>query len=127
MFKTFFIILLFANFLNAELIEEIELSKDELKIINLSVNNIQKTLSFRWTLYKDRGLVMHIKYDDLPHQVVLYKNNLNSYKVVLEKIAKNDVNDNPNIILYFIDFNLKTNKAKFRYYLFNYNSTIEVI
>lgn len=127
MCRLFIVFLSLICMLDAELIEEIELSKDEMKTISLSVNNVRKSLSFRWTLYKDNGLVMHFEYDNFPNQAVLYKNKLNSYRIVLEKVAKNDINDNPNIVIYFVDFNIKTNKAKFRYHLFNFNSNVEVI
>lgn len=125
MIRLFFIFFV-SCLLNAELIEEIELSKDELKVINLLVENTQKVLTLRWTLYKDNGLVLHIKYDNFPHQVVLYKASLNSYKVILENLA-NNINENPNIIIYFINFDMKTNKAMFRYYLNKFNSNIEII
>ncbi|RDU62617.1 hypothetical protein [Helicobacter sp. MIT 14-3879] len=110
--------------LKAELLGEITLKKDEIKSIDFFVENTKKTLSFRWTLYKDRGLVIHLNYDRNPHQFILYKENLNSYKINLSSIAKTQ---NPYFIIYFIDYNNDKKEAKFRYYLFSFNNNIEPI
>lgn len=122
--KLFFLFILVICNLNAELIEEIELSKDEIKYVDILIGQKKKTLSFRWTLYKDNGLVMHIKYDNLPHQSILYKNHANSYKVMLSTSLTSYMN--PYLIIYFIDFDDKNRKAKFRYHLFKFNENENV-
>lgn len=109
-----------------QLLGEVELGKDEIKVLNVISSKTSKILVFRWTLYKDNGLVIHINYDKFPHQSVLYKDNLNSYKVSLSNLI-NDMDINPYIIIYFVKFNTNTNKATFRYYLFNSNANIEVV
>ncbi len=116
------------NVLNAELIEEFILKKDEVKIINLFVERDYKTLAFRWTLYKDRGLVMHLNYDRNPHQFQLYKESiaLNAFKIPLTH-TRSTKTQNPHIIIYFVDFNNDKKEAKFRYYLNKYDAQIEIM
>lgn len=120
--------LIILNALNAEFIEEFVLKKDESKIINLFVENAHKTLTFRWTLYKDRGLVMHLNYDRNPHQFQLYKETraLNAFKIYLTHTHSTKA-QNPHIIIYFIDFDDDKKEAKFRYYLNRYNAPIEIV
>ncbi|MDE6886693.1 MAG: hypothetical protein K2P17_06620 [Helicobacteraceae bacterium] len=127
--KKIILLIFFAiSILNAELIEEIILKKDEVKSLDLFVENVKKTLTFRWTLYKDRGLVMHLNYDRTPHQFILYKESLakNSYKIYLSSINSTQ-SENPYIRIYFIDFDDNKKEAKFRYYLFNFNNNIGVM
>lgn len=121
-----FIIIFFVISLKAEFLGEIELQKDEIKTLNIFVENTTKILTLRWTLYKDKALVTHLKYDFIPHQFILYKDNLNSYKVYLSGINSNKSEDSY-IIFYFVDFNEVTRKAKFRYYLFRFANNIEVM
>lgn len=117
-----------ANILNAEFIEEFILKKDEVKIINLFVERDYKTLAFRWTLYKDRGLVMHLTYDRNPHQFLLYKEStaLNAFKIPLTHTHSNRAQD-AHILIYFVDFNDDKKEAKFRYYLNAYEAQIEIM
>ncbi len=119
---------LFVNVLNAEFIEEFVLKKDETKIINLFVERAHKTLAFRWTLYKDRGLVMHLNYDRNPHQFNLYKESLalNAFKVELTQTRSTKAQQ-PHIIIYFVDFDDYKKEAKFRYYLNKYDAQIEIM
>lgn len=119
---------LLINLANAELIEEFILKKDEVKIINLFVENTHKTLAFRWTLYKDRVLVMHLTYDRNPHQFHLYKESLalNAFKVELTQTRSTRA-QSPHIIIYFVDFDDYKKEAKFRYYLNKYDAQIEIM
>lgn len=112
--------------LNAELIEEFVLKKDETKTINLFVENTTKTLTFRWTLYKNKALVLHLNYDKNPHQFKLTKENLNSFKIPLT-FTNSTKTPTPHIILYFIDFDDYKKEAKFRYYLHRFTSQIEIM
>lgn len=125
MMRTIVLLIFIVFNINAQFLGEVELNKDEIKYLDIFIGNNKKTLSFRWTLYKDNGLVMHIKYDNLPHQNILYKNNANSYKIILNTLNSSYMN--PYIIIYFIDFNDSSRKAKFRYHLFKFNENIEVM
>ncbi|WP_258443714.1 hypothetical protein [Helicobacter sp. 16-1353] len=112
--------------LRAEFLGEVTLAKDEVKTLNVFVENTRKTLSFRWTLYKDKALIMHFKYDNIPHQFIVYKDGSNSIKINLSSINSFS-NENPHIIFYFVDFNDDSKMAKFRYYLFRFNNNVEVM
>lgn len=120
------ILLIFIFPLNAELIEEFTLKKDEVKTINLFVESVQKTLAFRWTLYKDRALIVHLNYDKNPYQITLFKENLNSFAIPLT-FSNSTKTPTPRIILYFIDFDDYKKEAKFRYYLHRFTSHIEIM
>lgn len=80
----FFIsIVVFALVLDSKTLN-VELKKDQELVLHLRLNspnklnsnkseNIHKPLKLRWTLYKNEGVVMHLKYDHFPHQFILYK------------------------------------------------------
>lgn len=121
-----FLLFCIVGSVNAEFLGEIVLKKDEIKSINIFVENSKKTLTFRWTLYKDRVLVTHFKYDDIPYQFSLYKDNANSAKIILSNINSSSI-PNPYMIFYFIDYDDNLKEAKFRYYIFNFNGNIEVM
>lgn len=124
----FIIICFFVIGLRAEFLGEVELYKDEVKTFNVFVENTTKTLDFRWTLYKDSVLIVHLKYDNMPHQFTLYKEKSNSAKVYLSNINTNNYhNENPYFILYFVDFDNNMKKAKFRYYFFRFSNNVEVV
>ncbi|WP_395003595.1 hypothetical protein [uncultured Helicobacter sp.] len=52
---------------------ELTLAKEQNYRAMVSLAQVQKPLVLRWTLYKNYGLVMHIRYDSFNHQVVLYQ------------------------------------------------------
>lgn len=112
--------------LNAEFIEEFTLKKDELKTINLFVENTHKILAFRWTLYKDNALILHLNYDKNPHQATLLKENLNSFKIPLT-FTNHTKTPTPHIVIYFIDYDDYKKEAKFRYYLYRFDNHIEIM
>lgn len=111
---------------NAEFLGEIILKKDEAKKIEFFVENSKKTLTFRWTLYKDGVLITHFKYDGIPYQFSLYKEHANSAKITLSSI-NNANNANPYVIFYFIDYDDISKEARFRYYIYNFDNNVEVM
>lgn len=52
---------------------DLTLAKDQNYRAKVFLAQSQKPLIMRWTLYKNHGLVMHIRYDRFNHQVVLYR------------------------------------------------------
>lgn len=113
--------------LNAQLLGEFELKKDELKNFEIIFSNpsfIQKTLNFRWTLSKDGVLIVLANYDRIPHQFAP-NSQLNALKITLSNI-NGIYAPNPHMIFYFIDFDMARSVARFRYYLFDSNGNIEV-
>lgn len=111
---------------NAEFLGEIILKKDEAKKIEFFVENSKKTLTFRWTLYKDGVLITHFKYDGIPYQFSLYKEHANSAKITLSSI-NNANNTNPYVIFYFTDYDDISKEARFRYYIYNFDNNVEVM
>ena len=120
------ILFVIVRFVCAEFVGEIELKKDEVKNIEIFVENTKKNLSFRWTLYKDNALIAHFKYDNIPYQFSLYKESANSAKITLSDINSAN-NPNPYMIFYFVNYDSMQKVARFRYYIFNFNSNIEVM
>ena len=50
----------------------IKLKKDEQKKFLVKYENFVKLFEFRWTLYKNNGLVIHRSYDKIVAQNILY-------------------------------------------------------
>ena len=100
----------------------IYLKKDYPAIYTIFYNNQTYILKFRWTLYKNDGLVMLYNYQNHPFHNVLYKNyQLNSYKI---KINSEDSINSPYLMLYFRDF--KDNVARFEILIYNPEKNIEI-
>ncbi|WP_163534035.1 hypothetical protein [Helicobacter suis] len=53
--------------------QRITLKKDQTFSGTLQLQNFKKPLSVRWTLYKDKGLVVHLHFNQFPYQFILYK------------------------------------------------------
>ncbi|HIV49781.1 hypothetical protein [uncultured Helicobacter sp.] len=53
--------------------KDLTLAKEQNYRAKVFLAQAQKPLVMRWTLYKNYGLVMHIRYDAFNHQVILYK------------------------------------------------------
>ncbi|WP_457592215.1 hypothetical protein [Hydrogenimonas sp.] len=60
------------------------LEKDQKQTIEIHEGKRIHRLTFRWTLYKNGGLVMHVNYDKHSYQPLLYaRYRLDSYKIDL--------------------------------------------
>ena len=71
---------------------------------------IPKDLMLYWTLYKNYGLVVHLKYDKFPYQFVLYTDyKRKSFKIPISQ--GNDIDKNAYILLSFRDFDEKNKRA----------------
>lgn len=53
--------------------KNITLKKDEVYQGEVFQDQLQKSISLRWTLYKNYGLVVLVNYDKFPYQTILYK------------------------------------------------------
>jgi len=101
--------------------DTIYLKKDYPVIYKLKYNNKTYTLKFRWTLYKNDGIVMLYNFKNHPYQNILYKNmQLNGFK---KYISFNDTPNTPYFMIYFRDF--KDNIAKFQFLVYNPKQNIE--
>jgi hypothetical protein len=95
----------------------ITLKKDEQKKILVKYDDITKLFKFRWTLYKNRGLVIHRSYDKVVAQNILYLESRNeSFRVELKPKGA-DFYNVPYILVKFKEFKYKTHEAVFELYL----------
>lgn len=95
--------------------KSLELEKEQVYKADISVGNVQKILEFRWTLFKNKGLVLHIRYDKFNHQVVLYEDyQRNAYKIPLGR-GNSEQKDEPHLVIYFKNFSDK--KAHLKLYI----------
>jgi len=120
MFKYFLLSILFSVTLFAtELLKvrQYELKKDETKKILVKYGTSQKIFSFRWTLYKNDGLVVFSSYDQIVSQHILYLNYHNqSIRVELKPRGAYEYNV-PYILVKFVKFDFAKQKAKFEIWL----------
>ena len=101
--------------------DTIFLQKDYPVIYKIKYQNKIYTLKFRWTLYKNDGIVMLYNYENHPYQNILYKNmQLNGFK---KFISFRDTPKAPYFMIYFRDF--KDNIAKFEFLVYNPEQNIE--
>ena len=117
----FFILLSLAfssvNAIDFRDIQEITLKKDEQKKILVKYGSIEKIFKFRWTLYKNGGLVVFKSYDRIVGQNVLYLRHKNqSFRLEL-KSKGTGFNNVPYLLVKFEKFNYETNEATFKLFL----------
>jgi|GEM_PF-1098595 len=100
----------------------VELKKDQTAKYSLIIDNKAYEVEFRWTLYKNEGLVMLYSYggeDKLrfKKQNILYaKYRQDGFKIELKERATNAYY-RPYIYIAFKDFDKKTKKALFHVFL----------
>lgn len=102
--------------------KSLELKKEQVYTAHFDLGNVQKKLEFRWTLFKNQGLVLHIRYDKFNHQVVLYQDyQRNAFKLPLSR-GDNTLKDDPQLLLYFKDFADK--KAHLKLYIEGFGASV---
>ena len=94
-------------------IKQIVLKKDEQTKILVKYATSEKLFKFRWTLYKNRGLVIHRSYDRYVAQNILYLNHKNqSFRIPIKVWGV--VNHNgPFLLVKFKEFKYETKEAVF--------------
>jgi hypothetical protein len=105
----------------SELVEtkEILLKKDVQKKILVKYADKEKLFKFRWTLYKNGGLVIFRSYDKIVAQNVLYLRHENqSFRVEL-KTRGADSHNVPYMLVRFKEFKNDTKEALFEILLFD--------
>lgn len=122
-FLRFIVLLAFGySFIFAsELVEkrEILLKKDVQKKILVKYAGKERLFMFRWTLYKNGGLVIFRSYDKIVAQNILYLRHENqSFRVEL-KTRGADVYDVPYLLVRFKEFKQDTKEALFELLLFD--------
>jgi hypothetical protein len=94
--------------------KEIRLKKDQLQTVLVKEEpETTRVLKFRWTLYAGDGLVMHLNFNDLATQFILYTHyKKDAYK--LQLLPKRSVYERaPYMYLIFKKFDYKTKEAYF--------------
>ncbi len=93
------------------------LEKDQLQNIEIHEGERIHRLSFRWTLYKNGALVVHVKYNDRSYQPLLYdRYRLDSFKIELFPKADDASEkrfETPYALLVFRAFDEKRRTAAF--------------
>jgi len=127
--QVFTILLLFSSVTFANNFKEvfkISLKKDEQKKILVKYDNKERLFKFRWTLYKNDGLVTFHSYDKMVAQNILYLNHKNqSVRVILRNDGENFYTP-PYFLLKFKEFNQKKSEAKFELYLYDKEMQIKL-
>lgn len=107
-----------------EKIKKISLKKDEQKEILVKYDLFKKLFKFRWTLYKNGGLVIFRSYDKIVAQNVLYLRHQNqSFRFAL-KSRSVDTYNVPYMLVKFKKFNEETQTADFELFLSDNDSKI---
>jgi len=111
----------FAN--DFKYIKKISLKKDEQKKILVKYAANKRLFKFRWTLYKNDGLVIHRSYDRIVSQNMLYLRYQNqSFR--LELRPRGDSYNVPYILVKFKEFDVKRDEAHFELLLSDENDLI---
>ena len=113
----FFVLLLNVYANDFRDIRKISLKKDEQTKILVKYDSKEKVFTFRWTLYKNGGLVIHRSYDKTVSQNILYLRHTNqSFRLELKPRGA-DYYNVPYFLVKFKDFNYEKNEANFELYL----------
>lgn len=114
--QVIFFLSIFINSVNAiefKEIKTIKLKKDEEKKILVNYGNYSKLFTFRWTLYKNDGLVVFHSYDKFVFQNVLYLKYKNKFFKQELKSRGGDYYNTPYMLVKFKEFNYETREAVF--------------
>ncbi len=91
----------------------VSLKKDEVKKILVKYGSVSKVFKFRWTLYKNDGLIIHRSYDRVIAQNILYLSYKNeSFRVVLKPKGA-DYYKVPYLLVQFKKFDFEKDEAIF--------------
>ena len=105
---------------------EVSLQKDEQKKILVKYDSNERLFKFRWTLYKNGGLVIHRSYDGVVAQNILYLRNKNrSFRLEL-KPRGSDFYNVPYVLVKFKEFEAQKKEAKFELFLSDNKMQIEL-
>jgi len=106
--------------------KKVSLKKDEFTQVLVKYAGFKRLVKFRWTLYKNGGLVIHRSYDRRVAQHILYLNHRNqSFKVYL-KAKGADYYEVPYLLVKFKEFDFKKHEAIFEIYLSDKRNKLEI-
>jgi len=92
-------------------VKEYKLTKDKTVKILVKYDLFQKLLSFRWTLYKNDGLVVFSSYDRIVSQHILYLNHKNQSIRVQLKSRTSSNRVAPYLLIKFDKFDFEKQQA----------------
>ncbi|MGE4296208.1 MAG: hypothetical protein AB7E49_10950 [Campylobacterales bacterium] len=95
--------------------EPFELRKDEFASWFVDGN----VFSVRWSLFHNRGLVTHIKYDHFPYQGILYDDYKQNAVKIPVKTTQSVSPPEPFAMVLFEGFDAEKKRAKMRLFLFD--------
>lgn len=100
------------------------LAKDEVAKVMVKSEGQERLLTFRWTLYTDKALVVHESFDRFVGQHILYARHVNqSFRKRLLPPLKSE-RDTPYAVVVFKKFDEGAKKAQFDLLLIDKNSRI---
>jgi len=122
----FFLLISFVHAGDWALKKDYVLKKDEVVNAIIKTDTSTKILSFRWTLFKNEGLVFLTSFDDNVMQNILYKH----YRNRAIKIVMNDVyikyKQKPYLLLEFKGYDFVKHEAKIQLLLHDPNSRVSI-
>jgi hypothetical protein len=125
--QLFILLTLTFSFINAsdiKKIKEIALKKDEQKKILVKYGSFKKLFTFRWTLFKNGGLVIFRSYNNIVAQNILYLRHQNqSFRLELKSRGV-DSYDVPYMLIKFKKFDFEKKTAEFELFLSDKDSQI---
>ena len=107
-------------------VKVIKLKKDQLKKILVNYGKYSKLFTFRWTLYKNDGLVVFHSYDKYVFQNILYLRYKNKFFKQELKSRGGDIYNIPYLLIKFKEFNYETREAVFELLLSDGKSQINL-
>ncbi len=100
--------------------KELQLLKDQNYRSQVTLNGQIKFIDFRWTLYKNEGLVCHLRYDGEVNQFILYRDyRRDRFHLNLAAQARLRLEKEPFIEIVFKDFSRDSEKATVEFLLRN--------
>jgi len=104
----------------------VSLKKDEQTRILVKYAQYKRLFTFRWTLYKNEGLVVFRSYDKKVAQNILYLNHINQSFKLLLKAKGADFYNVPYFLVKFKEFNVKKHEAVFEIFLSDSRDQIQL-
>jgi hypothetical protein len=105
----------------------IKLKKDEQKKILVKYENFEKLFEFRWTLYKNGGLIVHRSYDKIISQNILYKRYKNNFfRLELKSRGKSKSYSVPYLLVKFDEFDFQKDEAIFKIFLYDNTEDVKL-
>ncbi|RDU71662.1 hypothetical protein CQA66_06085 [Helicobacter aurati] len=125
-FSFFVLSLLFVNIASSRMPTpsfelDVDLKKDEVIRANIIARkdsqddgNEAKQFTLRWTLYRNEGLVLLVRYDNYPYQFILYKQYmLNAWRLnLLDTQGVYNTINQPYLTIYFVGIDNPFNDEK---------------